>query len=120
WTRACQWSTGEVREPKRGEYKSGYDILKLTLHPEPGFARKEILFTRKDDAVYAICPALPEAKLTIRDLKLRRNAVITLLGHEGALTWRATGNDILITLPRLDPGNLPCQHAWTFKIKGVQ
>ncbi len=119
WRRPCQWSEGEVREPQRGEYKSGYDILKLTVQPDPGFAVKQILFTQKAGNLYAICPTLPDAKLVIRDLELPSGARITMLGREGNLKWRQHGKDVEVTLPRLNPTTLPCANAWTFKITGA-
>jgi len=118
WSRPCQWSAGEVREPARGEFMSGYDILKLTVNPDPGFAVKEILFTQKGTTLYAISPSLPAETLVIRDLKLPAGAAITMLGRDGALSWRQTGNDVTVTLPRLNPAHLPCEHAWTLKIAG--
>jgi alpha-L-fucosidase len=119
WQVPCQWTPGEVREPERGEFKSGYDIVKLTLDPEPGFARKEILFTRKPGVLYAICPTLPDATLAIRDLTVPPAGVVTLLGHDAALTWRQDGTSVVVELPRFNPGDLPCDHAWTLKITGV-
>ena len=40
-------------------YRAQYDVEKLTLHPAPGDARKEILFTRKGQTLYAILPLYP-------------------------------------------------------------
>ena len=31
WKRSCQWSPGRVADAERGEFKTGYDILRLTL-----------------------------------------------------------------------------------------
>lgn len=120
WIRPCQWSAGKVREPERGEFRSGYDILQLTVQPQPGFAVKQMLFTRKADVLYAICPTLPEETIVLREIELSPEATVTLLGRAGPLPWRQAGGDVVITLPRLNPAQLPCEYAWTLKITGLR
>jgi alpha-L-fucosidase len=69
-TRMCvppvQWSEGTRPETTRGEFMVPYNILKETLDPEPGQAVKEVFFTRKSDAVYAIVPRWPGKILRIK------------------------------------------------------
>ena len=120
WTRTCQWSAGEVRDAARGEYQTGYDVMKLTVAPDPGFAVKEIFFTQTRNALYAICPRLPDDTLVIKDLTLPAGATIDLLGGPAKLTWRQTGEDVAVTLPRINPSLTTRPAAWTFKITGVR
>ena len=55
----AQWTAGRRQEVDTStNYRAKYDVESLTLHPASGDARKEILFTRKGDAVYAILPLL--------------------------------------------------------------
>jgi len=119
WDRACQWSAGEVRDATRGRHMSGYDILKLTVSPDPGFAVKEIMFTQKEDALYAICPRLPDGPLVIRDLQLPAGATVDLLGGATGLTWTQQGDNVAITLPDLNPSATTAPRAWAFRITGV-
>jgi alpha-L-fucosidase len=119
WTRTCQWSGGKIRDAERGSYQTRYDILKLTVEPDPGFAVKEIFFTRSKDALYAICPRLPDDTVVIKDLTLPAGAVIDLLGGPAKLGWRQVGANIAVTLPRLNPSDTVRPAAWTFRITGV-
>jgi alpha-L-fucosidase len=119
WKRSEQWSEGIVKEAERGEYKTNYNVMKLTVSPDPGYAAKTIFFTRKANALYCICPVFPDKQLVIKDVKLPSKAEITLLGHEGKLKWKQKGNQVEVEMPRLNPSRLPCDYAWTLKVKGV-
>jgi len=125
WTKTCQWTDGDVREAKHGRVKDGttrgkYDVMKLTVNPDPGQAIKEIFFTRKGDTLYCICAVLPDEQLTVKDVQLGGSAKVSLLGIEGALKAKQDGENVVITLPRLNPSKLPCDHAWVLKIEGVR
>lgn len=117
YARTCQWTAGAKAEEKRGRYKIKYDVLKLTVQPDPGFATKEIFFTQKDKALYCICPVFPDESLTVQDLRLPASAHVTLLGVDEPLEWRQDGGHVKIDMPRLNPSQMPCRFAWTFKIE---
>jgi alpha-L-fucosidase len=119
WIRSSQWSEGEVKDAPRGAAK-GYDIMKLTVAPDPGFAVKEIFFTQKGNTIYAICPRLPDGDLVIRDFKLAEDASIDLVGGPGKLKWIQDGGDVRISLPRLNPSATRYPAAWVFRIAGIQ
>ncbi len=119
WERPAQWSEGLVHDQERGQYKSGYDILQLTVSPEPGHAVKELLFTRKGDNLYAICPVLPAETLRVRDLRMPASTVVTLLGHAGAVAWRADGDDVVLEVPPLNVSLEGGRAAYVFKLAGA-
>ncbi len=119
WVRSQQWSEGIVAEPERGQYKSGYDILKLTVDPDPGFAVKEILFTQKGDDLYAICPVLPTDVLIVCELDLPETTMVTLLGHDGEIRWRQKGRDAVISVPPIDVSRNGGAAAYVFKLAGA-
>ena len=116
----CQWTEGEARDAVRGRYKVAYDVMKLTVNPDPGMARKEIMFTEKGDALYCICPMYPKDKLVVKNVQGRPCTEITLLGYDKPLKWENKGNDMVIEVPALTPAELPCEHAWTFKVLNWQ
>ncbi len=116
YERACQWTPGTKAEEKRGRHKIKYDVLKLTVQPDPGFATKEIFFTQKGKALYCICPVFPDESLTVQDLTLSTSARITLLGVDEPLEWHQTGGNVEVVMPRLNPSRMPCRFAWTIKI----
>ncbi len=119
WTRSVQWSAGTVRDQERGQYKSGYDILKLTVSPDPGQAVKEVLFTRKGDDLYAICPVLPTEHLRLRNLQLPATTTVTLLGQPETLSWQPDGDDVRIPIPALDITRDGGRAAYVFKLTGA-
>jgi alpha-L-fucosidase len=117
---SCQWSDGKVQELKHGNYRVKYDVNKLLKNPDEGMARKEVIFTRKGKALYAICPVFPDATLTLEGIEARPGAAVSFLGTQSdALQWKQVGDDLRITIPRVNPSRLPCQHAWTFKVSEV-
>ncbi|OWW24589.1 alpha-L-fucosidase [Zobellia sp. OII3] len=120
WKETCQWTDGQVQDAKRGRYKVKYDVMKLTVDPEPGFASKEIFFTQKGQTLYGICPVYPKGNLTVKNVKLKSDAKVTLLGYEGPLKWEQNGKDIIVNVPSLTASEVPCDYAWTFKIDGVK
>lgn len=121
WRAACQWSAGERPKPKRGEYMSGFDILKETVAPERGQAVKEIFFTRKCEALYAITPRWPGKELVIRGVRAEKGSRATWLATGQALKWKNKGADLVIAMPEFDPNTLPpeLQGAYAFGITGV-
>lgn len=77
---------------------------------------EQVRFTRKGEAVYAIALAWPGDGLKLPAAHLPAFASATLLGHEGALTIREEGGDILIAPPALTIDEMPCRHAYVFKL----
>jgi alpha-L-fucosidase len=120
WTRSAQWTEGTRPEQGFGEYKVAYDILAMAgQRPRNGQAVKQVFFTKKPDALYAITAGWPGPALVLKDVAPPRDTVVTMLGHEGALEWRRSGRDLIIRTPALSPDELPCRYAYTFKIAGM-
>lgn len=116
WDQTCQWSKGTVSTELRGEYKVKYDVMKLTVSPDEGFASKEIFFTHNADKLYCICPVYPKGELVVKNAKVKAGSKISLLGFDNSLTWKQKGSDVIITVPALSASEVPCQYAWTFKM----
>jgi alpha-L-fucosidase len=118
--RDCQWSAGNRPGQEYGEYKIAYDLLaQIGREPKSGVAVKQAFFTRKPDALYAITPGWPGRELTLRDIKVARNSTVTLLGVPGQLEHRVRGRNLIIRVPSLEPDQLPCRHAYAFKVAGA-
>lgn len=118
WVRACQWSTeGEKNwKPEGVHYMPNDVIIKQTIDPEPGYAVREVFFTKKENTVYAIVPKWPKEKLIIRDFKTTKNTEISLLGSNLKMKFTKKGNDLIIDVPYLTADELPSKYAYTFKI----
>lgn len=119
--REAQWSDGKRPGQEFGEFMVKYDLMsQVGRSPKGGLAVKQAFFTRKPDAVYAITPGWPGETLELRNLRIAGDAAVTLLGRPGKLPIQVTGTTVRITTPRLDPEELPCRHAYVFKLPGAE
>lgn len=119
--RSCQWSEGKRPEQQFGEHMVKYNILEQTGQcPKGEMAVKQAFFTKKPDALYAITAGWPGAKLVLHRVKTPPHSVVTLLGYEGKLQRWIRGSTLEIEVPLLTADQLPCQHAFTFKITGAE
>ena len=73
-----------------------------------------IRFLEKGDYLYAVELNLPAAHEVIPGLNLAPGAELKMLGQAKSIAWRQEGSDVAIDLI---PEKLPCDYAWTFKIK---
>jgi alpha-L-fucosidase len=117
----AQWTAGRRQETDTStDYRARYDVEALTLHPAPGDARKEILFTRKGKTLYAILPRYPRGVLTLRDLKLAPGARIGMLGTTLAnMAWQRRGDDIRVSMPAPGANGLPADGVMVLEIEGM-
>jgi alpha-L-fucosidase len=119
--RACQWTDGERPTQEYGEYMVKYALLdQVGQQSRDGRAVKQVFYTKKPDALYAITAGWPGAKFVLRDVRVPPGAEITMLGVPGTLAWRDTGDGgVEITMPDLGPDEAPCSHAFSLKIPGA-
>ena len=91
---------------------------KFTDTQRQAFTSRDIRFTRKENALYAICLGWPGASVHIRSLgassrvQAQRITEITLLGSPAPLAWSQREDGLVIQAPT----QRPCDHAYTFKI----
>ncbi|PST81611.1 alpha-L-fucosidase [Pedobacter yulinensis] len=100
-----QWSEGTRPEQKGSSYMAGYSIAGLTT-PKAGTAHIENFFTRKGTDLYCIYPTF-DRKLRIRNFRPAAGAVAHLLGSKLSFRIKRAGNDSIIDLSRLGPGDIP-------------
>jgi alpha-L-fucosidase len=86
--------------------------------PKNGFAVKQVFFTRKPDALYAITAGWPGKQLVLHGVRAPADAKVTMLGVPGTLKTATAGDALAITTPDLGPEEAPCRHAYVFKIQG--
>jgi alpha-L-fucosidase len=117
----AQWTVGRRQELDTStNYRAQYDVEKLTLSPAPGDARKEIMFTRKGEILYAIVPRYPQGTLTVRNVHVAKGGRVTLLGTRRTdISWRQRGDDLIIQAPALEDGEVAFAGAFTFRIEGA-
>ena len=118
-----QWSEGNRDfKPPAGRYVGGGFILKQTVDPDPGYAVKELFFTRKEGTLYAISPRWPGKEIVIKGLRGQHKTTVTLLGTGEGLKWKQRGKDFGIQLPEFRPEKYPTeqQYAYAFRISPVE
>ena len=71
-----------------------------------------IFYTRKGNDLYVLATKWKK-EFEVDGLKGKE---VVLLGYNGKTKFRKKGNAIVITAPAVDPGNIPCQFAWVYKI----
>ncbi len=119
--RSCQWTEGKRPDQQFGEFMVKYNLLEqVGQQPKKGVACKQVFFTKKPDALYAITPGWPGKQLVLRKVKVPASATVTMLGVDGALQTQLDGTTLTITLPDLGPEGAPCRHAFAFQIPGAE
>jgi alpha-L-fucosidase len=118
--RSCQWTDGRRPEQQYGEYKVKYNVMdQIGQAPQGGVAMKQVFFTKKPAALYAISAGWPGRQLVLRNVKVPAGAQVTMLGVPGALKTKAAGDTLTITTPDLGPDGAPCRYAYAFRIEGA-
>ncbi len=118
--RSCQWSEGKQPEQKFGEFNVKYNVMdQIGQQPKNGAAVKQVFFTKKPDALYAITAGWPGRQLVLRQIRAPGDTAVTMLGVPGTLKSRLDGDTLTITTPELGPDEAPCRHAFVFKVPGA-
>ena len=73
-----------------------------------------VRFTEKEGAVYAICLHWPGDTLPLPTLLDAKE--VRMLGHDAPLAFEAHDGKLQIQTPRLSVDEMPCRHAYVFKI----
>lgn len=74
----------------------------------------KIYFTKKPDTLYVICTSWPQEPLLVDHID--RVDSVTLLGSALEVDFSSEDGRLTIQPPVMNPGNMPCEFAWTFKI----
>ncbi len=94
------WQAGTIRFTQKGDYLYAIELGNIVLELEEAH-----MYTNS---------IKPETPFIIPGVNAIEGTEITLLGSNEILTWKQDGKDIIIENL---PAELPCEYAWTFKIK---
>ncbi len=83
-------------------------------HRPKNMRETKIYFTSKPDALYVICARWPQVPLVVERVASAKG--VKLLGSELPVTFNQAGDKVTIQPPPINPGNMPCEHAWVFKV----
>jgi len=78
--------------------------------------RPMVHYTRKGDAVYAICLAWPGRSLRLETPLTTPQTQVRMLDYPRPLSWQSARKGLVIQVPEMTVSDLPCRHAWTFKL----
>ncbi len=94
------WKSGTIRFTQKGKYLYAIELGNEVLDMEDAHRYKK---SRK-----------PKSPFTIPGVRPIKGSEIMMLGSDERLPWKLKGNKLIIE--KL-PSQLPCDHAWTFKIQ---
>ncbi|HOY52229.1 MAG TPA: alpha-L-fucosidase, partial [Prolixibacteraceae bacterium] len=81
-----------------------------------GGKEQTVFFTTKGKDLYMICTRWPEKAVIVPGVA--KPASVTLLGSSLPVKSRWASGTLTLSPPSIHPGNIPCHHAWVFKIAG--
>ena len=116
WKESYQWSDGKRPEKSDKSFMAAYDVAEL-IKPKPGQAHIEYFFTKKNKDLYCIVPSYVQ-QVRIRDLKPVAPVKAVLLGSNSNLSFKKNGNDCVIDLSSLKPGEISAE-MFAIKLEGV-
>src|SRR5690554_1338597 len=79
---------------------------------------ENVYFTQKGNALYVLCTEFPDNQVTLNGVQRAGN--VSLLGYDGKIKTRKSGNKLTIHVPQLNPSNYKGKYAWVFKIDNFQ
>jgi alpha-L-fucosidase len=82
---------------------------------EPEYTAQDIIFTSKDNIVYAICLGWPDEFVLIKSFagtSASEIRSVTMLGIDESLKWSVNDDGLKV----ISPGKKPCDYAFVFKI----
>ena len=82
--------------------------------------RPMVHYTSKKDTVYAICLAWPGKSLTLEKPVPSPRTEVRMLGHDQPLNWKALAKGLVVDLPEMSVGDVPCRNAWVFKLTNLK
>ncbi|QNL48610.1 alpha-L-fucosidase [Olivibacter sp. SDN3] len=78
----------------------------------------QIYYTKKGDALYVICTAWTDKPITVSTNSAKK-VKVSLLGSSIDVKVEQLQDKLTITPPQIHPGNMPCEHAWVYKVENA-
>lgn len=116
YKKSYQWSDGKIPQKSDKAYMSGYSITKLVA-PGTDKAHIQAFFTTKNKDLFCIAPRYSSV-ITLRSFKPAAGTAISILGNDKALSFKQAGNDCIIDLSSLQPGDISAE-IFVIKLKNA-
>jgi alpha-L-fucosidase len=101
---------GDARVEFINSYEGDFEKFK-----EPDYSAQDIVFTAKENTVYAICLGWSKESVLIKSFAgMSESSIksVSMLGSDETLDWSLNESGLKINFP----DNKPCDHAFVFKI----
>ena len=95
---------------------SGYSVSQL-VKPSKDNAHIEAFFTTKNKDLFCIVPGY-RSTMKLRNFKPASGTTISILGNSKSLSFKQTGNDCIIDLSGLKPGDMSAE-LFVIKLKNA-
>jgi len=105
YKQSYQWSEGKKPTKKKESFMAGYDIAEQ-VKPNKSQAHIEAFFTTKGKNLYAVFPYY-NRQLRVRNFKPAAGTVVSILGSKKTLALKKVGNDCIIDVSSIHPGDIP-------------
>jgi alpha-L-fucosidase len=109
-----QWSKGVKPGKKDANYMAGYSIAKMVV-PRKDSAYVECFFTQKNKDLFCIVPSY-QPQLILKDFKLPVSTKLSLLGSSKNIAWKQQGNNVIINLSAIKPGDISSTGIFAIKL----
>ena len=81
----------------------------------PGDIRTVYYTTKKPD-LFVICLQWPREAIKVSGVQISEETTVKMLGFDESIKWKAIEGEIMLYPPKISPADIPCQHAFVFKI----
>lgn len=105
YKQSYEWSEGKKPEKKDKSFMAGYNISEQ-VRPGTGRAHIEAFYTRKGKDLFCIIPTY-QRQIRLRSFKVAKGATASILGSTKALVVQQSGNDCILDLSAMKPGEVP-------------
>jgi alpha-L-fucosidase len=112
-----QWSEGIRQTKKDANFMADYNIAKMVV-PKKDTAYIECFFTKKNNDLYCIVPSY-SSKLLLKNIKLAAGTQVTVLGAKSKCGWKQQGDNVVLDLSALKPGDYSSSGILTIKLSGA-
>ncbi len=117
YKQSYQWGDGIKPGKEDASFMANYSIAKMVA-VKKDTANIECFFTQKNKDLYCIVPSY-KLQVTLKDIKLSVAANAIVLGTTNKCSWKQQGNNIIIDLSAIKPGDISSSGIFVIKLSNA-